>query len=46
MSDLLIQRTGDSVERIRVDLARDELVLEVVEDGAPTVEEEPALAES
>ena len=46
VSDLLIQRTGDFVERIRVDLARDELVLEVVQETAPTVEEEPALAES
>ena len=47
VSDLLIQRTGDSVERIRVELARDELVLEVVQAGAArSVEEEPALAES
>ena len=47
VSDLLIQRTGDSVERIRVDLVQEELVLEVVQGGAArTVEEEPALAES
>ncbi|MDE2979170.1 MAG: ATP-dependent Clp protease ATP-binding subunit [Acidobacteriota bacterium] len=47
VSDLLIQRTGDSVERIRVDLAQEELVLEVVQGTtARTVEEEPALAES
>ena len=47
VSDLLIQRTGDSVERIRVDLAQEELVLEVVQGvAARTVEEEPALAES
>ena len=47
VSDLLIQRTGELVERIRVDLAGEELVLEVLKTGpALTVEEEPALAPS